>query len=86
MKTIIKRKLNAYENTIVVPAGDSARKLDVLEALDRLPVRYRSLILLKDHYGFTNEELSELTGSSLSAVKVTLFRARNKFKEVYGDE
>lgn len=77
--------LEDYENTAnAQPPDDSALKLDLLQALGTLPVRYRSMILLKDHYGFSLEEISELTGSSVSAVKVTLFRARNKFKEVYG--
>ena len=76
--------LEGHGSLIAAPVEDSARRLDILETLGALPVRYRSLILLKDHYGFTNEEISELTGSSVSAVKITLMRARNKFKEVYG--
>lgn len=76
--------LEGHGSLMAAPVGDSALRLDILETLDSLPVRYRSLILLKDYYGFTNEEISELTGSSIGAIKVTLMRARKKFKEVYG--
>lgn len=67
-------------NTIT---ADSANRLDLLSALGRLPVRYKSLILLKDYYGFSYVEIAEITGSTESSVKVSIFRARSKFKEVY---
>jgi hypothetical protein len=50
---------------------------------EKLPVRYKSLILLKDYYGFSYMEIAEITGSTESSIKVSLFRARSKFKEVY---
>lgn len=62
---------------------DSTNRLDLLSALGKLPVRYKSLILLKDYYGFSYIEIAEVTGSTESSVKVSIFRARNKFKEVY---
>ncbi len=63
--------------------ADSANRLDLFAALGKLPVRYKSLILLKDHYGFSYREIAEITGSTEASVKVSIFRARSKFKEVY---
>ncbi|MCP4123697.1 MAG: RNA polymerase sigma factor [Bacteroidetes bacterium] len=51
------------------------------EGLKRLTEQERSLILLRDYEGYSYEELTELTGLSLSQVKVYLFRARKKFRE-----
>ena len=62
---------------------DSANRMDLLSALRKLPVRYKSLIVLKDYYGFSYKEIAEITGSTESSVKVSIFRARSKFKEVY---
>jgi len=51
------------------------------EGLMRLTEQERSLILLRDYEGYSYEELTGLTGLSLSQVKVYLFRARKKFRE-----
>ncbi len=58
-------------------------RINIQDALAGLPLRYRSIILLKDHYGYTYEEISEIIGCSLSTVKVTLHRARKRFREAY---
>lgn len=51
------------------------------EGLRRLGDQERSLIMLRDYEGYSYEELTELTGLSLSQVKVYLFRARKKFRD-----
>jgi RNA polymerase sigma-70 factor (ECF subfamily) len=63
---------------------DSSEKIDLIAILAKLPVRYRALIILKDHYGFSYEEISEIMNCSESTVKVTLFRARKRLEELYG--
>ena len=63
---------------------DSTGKLDLIGMLAKLPVRYRSLILLKDHYGFSYEEIADIMNCSAGTVKVTLFRARKRLEELYG--
>ena len=58
---------------------------DVKEIIDaavcKLPQEQRSVILLRDYEGYSYDEISEITGLSLSAVKVEIFRGRNFLKK-----
>ena len=72
------------------PAADPEQPLDaeVLDgALARLPVSMRTVVVLKDVYGFTLDEIARQVGSTEGAVKVRLFRARRRLaEELYGNE
>ena len=57
-----------------------------LTALRVLPEKSRQVILLRDYYDFTYQEISEILKTNLSSVKVTLYRARQKVKEVMKNE
>jgi RNA polymerase sigma-70 factor (ECF subfamily) len=58
---------------------------EVERALAVLPVGQRTVVLLKDVYGFSCQEIGEEIGISEGAVKVRLHRARKRLKEeVYG--
>lgn len=50
------------------------------EGLSKMSEQERSLIMLRDYEGYAYDELSEMTGLTLSQVKVYLFRARKKFR------
>jgi RNA polymerase sigma-70 factor (ECF subfamily) len=50
------------------------------EAIDDLPVLYRSVIVLRDVEGFSLKEVSKIMDSSLAAVKSRLHRARNSVR------
>jgi len=50
-------------------------------ATDALPEGYREVFLLKDVEGLSYEEISEMTGSSVPAVKSRLHRARLTLRE-----
>ncbi len=52
-------------------------------ALAQLPEQQRSVLLLRDAEGLAYIEIADVLGISLAAVKVTLFRARNTFRQVY---
>mgnify|MGYP000527049636 CR=1 FL=1 len=64
---------------------DHSKRLDLVQILNQLPLRYKSFILLCDHYGFSYREIAEIMNCTESTVKVTLSRARNRFKEVYAE-
>ena len=51
-------------------------KLDLSKSLRRLPGATRALLLLKYVESYTYEEIAELTGLSVSAVKMRISRAR----------
>ncbi len=52
-------------------------------ALAQLPEQQRSVLLLRDAEGLAYIEIADVLGISLAAVKVTLFRARNTFRQAY---
>lgn len=54
------------------------------EALNTLSELQRSVILLRDYEGYNYEEITEITGLSLSQVKVYIFRGRQKLKQYIG--
>lgn len=59
------------------------QKENILEILSQLKEKYRNLIILRDMQNFTYQEISDITGLSLSNVKVGIYRARKQFQEKY---
>jgi RNA polymerase sigma-70 factor, ECF subfamily len=55
----------------------------VQRALARLPAQYRELLLLRDSAGHSTEEIASALGCSPNAVRLRLFRARERFRQVY---
>lgn len=51
--------------------------------IENLPENYASVLILRDKNGLSYKEIARITGMSESSVKVTLFRARKKFKDIY---
>lgn len=51
------------------------------EALDRLPVIQKSVIMLRDYEGYSYEEIEKITGLNESQVKVYIYRGRVALKE-----
>lgn len=49
-------------------------------AIDKLPVDYRTVLVLRDVEGFSLEEVSRIVDSSIAAVKSRLHRARNSVR------
>ena len=55
----------------------------VHRVLQELPPKYRLCLVLREYQGLSCEEIGEVIGSSRSAVKSLLFRAREEFRVVY---
>lgn len=51
------------------------------EAIDGLPILYRTVIVLRDVEGFSMEEVAKVMDSSVAAVKSRLHRARNAVRQ-----
>ncbi len=62
----------------------SEKEKDVRDTLEKLQPVYRELLTLKYIIGFSYRDISEFTGYSEDKVKIYLYRARNKFKELWG--
>ncbi len=54
----------------------------VRQAIDQLPVKYRSVVLLRDIEELSGAEAGELLGLTPNAVKVRLHRARRALREI----
>ena len=65
------------------PAAESAEALDrVSLAISTLPVKLRHVVVLKDVYGLSHEEIATELDISVAAAKVRLHRARRKLKDL----
>jgi RNA polymerase sigma-70 factor (ECF subfamily) len=60
-------------------AGESRRTLEA--ALDCLPDHYRAVLVLKDVEELSNEEVAQVVGDTVAAVKTRLHRARMALRE-----
>ena len=60
-------------------SGESRRLLN--EAIDRLPDHYRAVLVLKDVEELSNDEVAQIVGDSVAAVKTRLHRARMALRE-----
>lgn len=54
------------------------------EALDTLPEKQKSVVLLRDYEGYSYQEIGEITEMTESQVKVYIFRARKALKNYIG--
>jgi RNA polymerase sigma-70 factor, ECF subfamily len=54
---------------------------EIEKAIEELPILYRSVMVLRDVEGFSLEEVSKITDSSVAAVKSRLHRARSSVRE-----
>jgi len=61
-------------------SGEARQILD--EAIDRLPEHYRAVLILRDVEELSNEEVADIVGDSVSAVKTRLHRARMALREL----
>jgi RNA polymerase sigma-70 factor (ECF subfamily) len=72
----------AAEPSPDLPLADRTVDRDALEsALQELPVGMRAVVVLKDVYGLSHQEIAEELGASEGAVKVRLHRARKRLKD-----
>ncbi len=79
--------VDAGAEQMVSQGAESAETLDrIADALDELPAKLRSVVVLKDVYGLSHDAIAEELGISVSAAKVRLHRARRKLRDVLYDE
>ena len=62
---------------------DLSQRESVRDALNRLPEKYRTILLLHDYQGFRCHEIGEMLNISLDAAKKRLARGREMFRDVY---
>ncbi|MBA2775867.1 MAG: RNA polymerase sigma factor [Chloroflexia bacterium] len=60
------------------------RKMDITEALSKLPQHYATALLLRHYQGLSLAETASALDVTENAAKLRLFRARKAFAQVYG--
>lgn len=73
-------KIDKYESESPIKNMDLQKTLHA--ALDQLPEIQKTVILLRDYEGYDYAEIGEITNLTESQVKVYIFRARTKLKEI----
>jgi RNA polymerase sigma-70 factor (ECF subfamily) len=79
----------ADPRTDLQPAAmaESAEALErITDALDELPPKLRSVVVLKDVYDLPHEAIAEELGITVAAAKVRLHRGRRKLRDALFDE
>jgi len=78
--TLVEEPENGLEHASNLPPVDTtlAQRDFLNRLLARIPEAERSLLILKEVQGHSITELAEMTGMTASAIKITLFRARQK--------
>ncbi len=80
--------LDTQPSTAFGPEERAARReigALVARALETLPDDYRSVLVLRDGEGLTAPEAAVLLGTSVTALKSRLYRARSALREALGD-
>jgi RNA polymerase sigma-70 factor (ECF subfamily) len=54
----------------------------LLKAIAELPETYREALMLCEYEGLTYEEIGRLTGTSLSTIRIRVFRAKKRLRKV----
>jgi RNA polymerase sigma-70 factor (ECF subfamily) len=71
------------------PAGSYVRQetsAEVQRILKKLSPKHRVALVLKEYQGLSCDEIAEVMGTSRSAVKSLLFRAREEFRQIVARE
>lgn len=61
-------------------------KLDLYNAIDKLSVEYKTVVILKYFNDLSVEEIGEITNVPINTVKTRLSRARKKLKYLLKEE
>jgi len=78
---ILRRPPQQWERPADEQALDAELGKAIERATDRLPEGYREVFLLKDVEGLSYEQIAEITGDSVAAIKSRLHRARLSLRE-----
>src|SRR5689334_17111491 len=78
---ILRRPPEQWERPADEQVLDAELGQAIERATDRLPEGYREVFLLKDVEGLSYEQIAEITGDSVPAIKSRLHRARLSLRE-----
>ena len=75
-------EIMSKENSLSVELEKKQLKAFVDTAMQKMDLKYRTILVLKDIQGFSYKEIAEMMDISMDKVKIWLFRARKSLKEI----
>lgn len=54
----------------------------ITEAMETLPLDYKEAFILREYEGLSYQEIADMTESSLSTVKIRIYRAKQKIRDI----
>lgn len=75
--------LKIFTESLEVDYVNSEKKKDISIVLNMLKPAYVKLLILKYFFNMSYKEIADITESNEQNVKVSLYRARNKFRNVW---
>ncbi len=76
----------SYEDYMAMNYDNRTEKDELLNliktALVLLPDEYREVFILREYEGLSYSEIAEITNTSLAAIKVRIFRAKQRIREI----
>ena len=73
--------IDDYSDTLAAPAG---RDNSIVEAILKLPSKYKDVVYLFYYEGYTAEEIAKRMGCSQATIRSRLMRARNRLNASLG--
>lgn len=70
------------EEQVLQSERRTGHQSEIERVLAQLPPRYRMYLILREREGFSYQEIAAATGDSLDTVKVTLYRARERARQI----
>jgi RNA polymerase sigma-70 factor (ECF subfamily) len=72
-----------YQYLVPPKSAETSEFLQLITtALDMIPDDYREVFILREYEGLSYAEIAEVVDSSLSNVKVRIFRAKQKIRDI----
>lgn len=84
------RRVTVMDDDILVvhlpQLEDEMTDMDLREAIDQLPPKYKTLIILRFFEDLKIDEIAEITGHNVNTVKTRLYRALKKLRIEVGED
>lgn len=86
LKSFFRKKVTSMDELFVEPAVMDADNLEVLEAVLKLPEKYKLVIYLFYYESYTALEIAQILNKKENTIYTWLSRARTQLKELLGGE
>ncbi len=72
-----------YHQVVFQPSYENAELAELIKtSLELLPEHYREAFILREYDGLSYAEIAEVTEQTLASVKIHIFRAKKKLREI----